>query len=108
VERQATRLADALRPWAADEAAARALVARAVARATAHGIEAHEDVERYLDLVATLGPAFDDQLPWARGILSREDLDASHKLARLERYVRRSPPSTTAGARDEAADRHRS
>jgi hypothetical protein len=97
VDRQAARLADALRPWATEGTAARTLVEQAVARAEAHGI-AEEDVPRYLDLVAALGPHFDEQLPWAAAILARPELDARQKLARLERYVRqaRRPRGTAA------------
>jgi hypothetical protein len=93
VERHASRLAVALRRWAG-EGTARAIVEHAMARAEAHGMEADEDVERYLDLVAELGPGFDDRLPWARGILGSADLTPAHKLARLERYLRRRASTT--------------
>jgi hypothetical protein len=89
VERNALRLAGGLRAWAEGAEGAKRLVEQAVVRAEGHGIEAAGDVERYLDLVAALGPGFDERLPWARRLLARDDLTQAHKLARIERRVRR-------------------
>ncbi len=68
---------------------ARATVGAAAARAGRWGIAAPGEIDRYLDLVAALGPGFDERLPWARAILAREELAAEHKLRRLERWLRR-------------------
>jgi hypothetical protein len=89
VERNAARLADALRPWAPELEATKRLVQLEVAHAERHGVEGAADLERYLDLLAVLGRGFDERLPWAGGILARDDLTSSQKVARLERHVRR-------------------
>ncbi len=59
-----------------------------IARAEHHGITTTEDVERYLVILAALGPTFDERVPWARAILARAELDSRQKLNRLERRLR--------------------
>lgn len=63
-----------------------------VARAADHGITTTEEVERYLVVLAALGPGFDERLPWARAILGRADLEGPQKVSRIERRVRRARP----------------
>jgi hypothetical protein len=91
VERMAERIEDRAARWTAGPGEVRALIREEIERAARHGVAAQGDVERYLGLLGALGPAFDERVAWARAILGRDDLDAEHKLHRLERRARRRP-----------------
>jgi hypothetical protein len=72
---------------------AEAVVAAAMSDARRRGLTSEGEVSAWISLVATLGLGFDERLAWARGILTRGDLDTGQKLRRLERALRRRAPS---------------
>jgi hypothetical protein len=88
VERMVARLGEAMGRWAPPPPDPGEAIRRGIARARRHGLSVEGDVERFLGLMATLGPSFDQRLPWARTILRREDIDGPRKLNRMERRVR--------------------
>ena len=88
VERMAERLGAAMGPGLATREGVHAAIRAGIARAGHHGITTTEDVERYLVILATLGPEFDERLPWARAILGRAELDGRQKINRIERRLR--------------------
>ena len=67
----------------------RALIRDEIARAGRYGVGSAGGLERYLRFTAALGPAFDEQVPWARAELLREGADERRKLWRIERRLRR-------------------
>ncbi|MEZ4311266.1 MAG: hypothetical protein R3F14_24760 [Polyangiaceae bacterium] len=69
------------------DAAVRATIRLAFARAEAHGMTAWRDVCAYLNVMLVLGSRFDDdpQIPWARRILDRSSAKAPHE--RLQRLL---------------------
>ena len=54
-------------------------------RAEGYGLSREREVLRFVDLMARLGPSFDERLPWAAEILRRGDLAAAKKTQHLER-----------------------
>lgn len=88
VERMADRLGDTLGRRVTTREALLAAIRAGIERAEHHGITTTEDVERYLVVLAALGPGFDEQLPWARSILGRTGIEAPQKVRRLERRLR--------------------
>lgn len=71
--------------WPDLEGAVRA----AVGRAEGYGISREDDLERFLRLMAVLGPTFDDDdaLPWAGEILRRRVIKAPRRLAALKKAL---------------------
>jgi len=62
------------------------LVRRGMADARGYGVEYEADLQLYLECLLLLGPAFDrdPQLPWARAILTRGDLDGAGKMDQID------------------------
>lgn len=83
------RMEAKLRP-ALSARATRAVIRDEIARAGRYGVASAGGLERYLDLTAALGPAFDERVPWARAELLREGADEGRKLWRIERRLRQT------------------
>ena len=65
------------------------LVRRGVSAARAYGVTGESDVRRYLEIMALLGPAFDDdrRFPWAGETLTSRDLDGTRKMDLLTEHL---------------------
>ena len=63
----------------------RAMVHESIEAAKGYAIVHRDDLERYLDLAATLGPAFDrdGSRPWITETLRDDELDGEDKLDRI-------------------------
>ena len=58
------------------------LVDRAIEKGFGYGIDEEDDLQKYVDLCAELGPDFekDEEMEWARDILMRPSLSGHAKL----------------------------
>lgn len=65
------------------------LVRRGIADAERHGVVYQGDIERYIEFMAMLGPAFpqDPKYPWAGETLRRRDLDGEAKMDLISEHV---------------------
>lgn len=79
--------------WGAVRGDLRAAVRAAVDRAEGYGIHRERDLERFVALLARLGPKFDLSLPWAAEILRRGDLGPRRKLQSLEQRLAGDRPA---------------
>jgi hypothetical protein len=66
-----------------------AAVQSGIADAQRYGVVFEHDIARYLEFVALLGPAFDEDPvnDWAEDILQRDDLDGTAKVNRISDYL---------------------
>ena len=83
-----------------DDAALRTAIEEAMNRASAYGIEAADDVRRFVELCARLGWRFDlsPEMSWAGVILSLNYLDGNTKLNRIEDHELLDLKSAAGGA----------
>jgi hypothetical protein len=80
---------------AAGEPKVRKLIRYGIERAASYDITAQRDVSRYIDLMMTLGPDFDQdkQLPWAGQILrtrNKPEVRISILLKTAEKHLKES------------------
>jgi len=78
-----------LSAWAAGGADLRGAICDGMTRAAGYGVEREEDIERYIKLMAILGPKFDEDatLPWAGEILRRKVVGSPRKLDALKEHL---------------------
>ena len=78
-----------LRAQALPEEGLDGMVRQGMKDAERYGVIYQGDVERYIECMAMLGPAFpqDPKAPWAGETLRRADLDGSAKMDLISDYV---------------------
>jgi hypothetical protein len=66
-----------------------AAVREAIPRAEGYGISSEDDLERFMHLMAVLGPKFDqdEALPWAGEILRERVTGVPRRLAALKKAL---------------------
>ncbi|MEO8131539.1 MAG: hypothetical protein ABJF23_26090 [Bryobacteraceae bacterium] len=57
-----------------------------VTRARRHGVQAKNDIRRYLEYTVEYGPDFDATCPWAASILEAKEMDGYKKMNSLDDY----------------------
>jgi hypothetical protein len=65
------------------------MVRRGIADAKNYGVEYEDDLKLYVECMLLLSPNFDqdERFPWAKQILTREDVDGDIKMSEINEYL---------------------